>query len=190
MGEYITLAFIENLTNIDFSTDTDYTDEDINEFIDLSEQQINENTGRTWGLETHTNELYDSPYKEFSLNSYPLVTFTQMRDGDGVVLVNGIDDDYIIDKEDFVVFNPCGIRPSRVYVDYTSGYTNVRADARMLNYLMVLAMISQGGSSSGTNSKTIKVGPIVIQKALGMQTVINLDSDIKTYETKLRRLIR
>ena len=189
MGDYIDLAFLESFTKIDYSADTDYTDDEVNEFIDLSEQMINERTGRTWGLKTNTSELYDLPKKETLLKNYPVISVTEIVDGDGNTLVNGIDDDYIVDDE-FIIWNPNNTLPNRVYITYTSGYNPVRAVVKRLALLLTIQQLTQGGSSSTSNSKSIKVGPITIQKSLGMQTMLNLDSDVDRYWKQIRRLIR
>ena len=190
MGDYITLEFFQSYTRTTYDETTTPTATEVEGYITESERLINEKTGRTWGLKTNVNELYDLPNYEVLLKNYPVIAVSEVRDGDGNVLTEGIDEDYIVDSEDFIIFNPDNSKPSRVYVDYTSGYTTVRSDAKRLALLYTIQQVSQSESTAGTNSKMIKVGPITIQKELGMQTILNLDSDIKKYERALRSIVR
>ena len=186
MSEYIDLAFFSSYTRTTYDNTTTPTDTEVQAFIDLSEQEINENTGRTWGTKTITDEIHDSPGPEIYLKNYPVISVTEVRDKELNVLVEGIDNDYSINGS-YITLNNIY---NRVYVDYTSGYTLVRADAKMLTTLLTINKVRQSQSSNASNSKKIQVGPITIEKGLGTQTVLNIDSDITKYEKRLRRLIR
>ena len=189
MAEYIDLDFFQDYVRATFDGTTTPTADTVQEYIDLGKQQIEEKTGRTWDLQTNTNELYDNPGNEIYLKHYPVLNVSEVRDKDNSVLTYGIDEDYIIDG-DFVVFNPLKSVPGRVYVDYTSGYDPVRVDAKWLNVLYAIKNMKQSESTTDSNSRRITVGPISLDKGLGLNTVINLDQDIQKYERTLRRLIR
>jgi hypothetical protein len=188
MGDYITLEDVESFTRIDYDETTTPTDTEINKYIDEAELLINQNTGRTWGVETKT-EIYNNPDYNLLLKNYPVITVASVLDASGQPLDEGIDDDFTVDG-DFIVFNPLKMRPSRVTVEYTSGYGPVRQAAAKLAMLLVVSNIKQSESTTGTNSKLIKVGPITIDKAIGVQTTLNLDSDMNKHWKSLRRLIR
>lgn len=189
MGDYITIDDIQEFTRTTYTADTTPNIDTINNYIDRYEAMINQRTGRAWGVETHTSEVYDSPDYEILLKYYPVLTISTVTDTDGEPLTEGIDNDYTIDG-DFIVFNPNTIKPKRVYVTYTSGYDPVREDVVELAILLVTSKIKQSESASGNNTNKIKLGPISIEKSLGLQTVTNIDSDIKTLWRSIRRLVR
>jgi len=189
MGDYIDLAFFESYTRTTYDGTTTPTDTEVNLYIDMSEDEINEVTGRSWASTTYTDELYDCPNYEILLKNYPVISVTEVKNKNGDVLTEGIDDDYIVDG-DFIVFNKRKSNPDRVYVTYNAGYSQVRADVQLLTTLLTIQKVRQSQSANDSNSKKIKVGPITIDKELGMQTVINLDSDVEKYWKRLRRLIR
>lgn len=188
MGDYIDLEDVQEFARTTYDNTTTPTDVQVNEYIDRAEAKINQRTGRTWGINSQT-EIYDSPDYDLLLKQYPVLTITSVKNKEGDTLILGIDEDYIIDG-DFIVFNPNKTRPTRATVEYTSGYDPVREDAAELNLLLVISKIRQSQSTTGTNSKKIKVGPIEIDKALGIQTVINLDNDIASLWRALRRLVQ
>lgn len=189
MGDYIDLEDFQKFTRTTYTESTVPTADYVNELIDESEAEINEDTGRTWKVESYVDELYDLPQDEVLLKNYPIITVSLIKDGDLNELTEGIDEDYTVDG-DFIVWNKNKIKPDRCYITYTAGYTGVRKAAKRLTELLTVQKLSQSDSSSQNNTKSVKLGPISIDKALGMQTVVNLDSDIKRYWKKLRRLIR
>ncbi len=189
MAEYIDMTFFEAYVRTEYDGTTTPTDTVVQEYIDLAQQQVEEKTGRTWDLKTNVNEMYDKPFNEIYLKNYPVLNVSEIRNKEGTALTYGIDDDYIIEG-DFVVFNPLKSNPDRVFVDYTSGYTTVRAEAKWLTVLYTVQKLSQSASTTDSNSRRITVGPISLDKTLGMNTIVNLELDIKTYERALRRLVR
>jgi len=186
MGDYIDLEFFQNYTQTTYDGTTTPTATFVETLIDESEDYINEETNRTWGVSTNVNELYDIPPQELLLNNYPVLSVSEIRDKNGDELTEGIDNDYVVEGN-FVRFINC---QARVYIDYTSGYTTVPIKVKMLAMLLTLGKVVQGGSSSSSNSKGIKVGPISITKQLGTQTVINLDKDIKEQWRQVKRLLK
>lgn len=190
MGNYIDLAYVSAFTRTTYDATTTPTATTVNEYIDLSEQEINEFTGRTWGLETNTDEMHRNPKHSILLRNYPVISVTSVKDSDMNVLTEGIENDYIVDG-DFIIFNENKPSPKkRVYVTYQSGYSPVRADAVNLTTLLVTSKIRQSQQSAASSSKRIQIGPITIDKALGTNTILNLDSDIEMYKKRLRRLVR
>lgn len=189
MAEYIDLDFFSRYMRTTYDGSSIPTDVTIQEYIDLAQQQVEEKTGRTWDLETNVNELHDNPGCEIYLNNYPVLNVSEVRNKEGTPLTFGIDEDYIIDG-DFIVFNPLKSFPDRAFVDYTSGFTTVRSEAKWLTTLYTAQKTSQSLSTTDSNSRRITVGPISLDKGLGVNTITNLDVDIKLYEKALRRLVR
>jgi len=189
MGNYIDITLVEEYLGQTFDATTTPTSTTLNKFIDLSEQEINEVTGRNWGEETINSETHDYPKYDILLNKYPVINVTEVKDKDGNILTEGIDSDYIVDG-DFIVLNKNNSLPLRIYVTYTAGYTNVRSDAKMLTLLLTLKKLKQSDSSQTSNTTSITVGSISLTKKLGMSTVLNLEDDIEKYYKRLRRLIR
>lgn len=189
MGRYIDLDFFQEYTRTTYTSETTPTSSFVESLIELSEQEIDEKSGRTWDSETHTSELYDEPQRELLLKNYPVISVSSVVDGDDVTLTEGIDEDYTVDG-DFIVFNKTKTVPDRVYVTYTSGYSGVRTAAQILATLLTIKKIRQSQSTKYSNTKTIKLGSITIDKSLGLQTVLTLDKDIDFYWRQLRRLVR
>jgi len=198
MGRYISLAFFESFTRTNYTTLTTPTEAEVEEYITDSEVEIDEVTGRTWGIKYNVSELYDCPKQETLLKNTPLLLTTDATDDtDGVVivdgddnpLVEGIDEDYIIDG-DFIVFNKRKSTPSRVYISYTSGYEDTRKDAKMLTALLTLQKIIQSGTAVQDNVESISVGSISISSQIGASSTVNIDKDTQRYWKRLRKLVR
>jgi len=188
MGDYIDLEFFQNYTRTLYDGTTTPTSTTVETYIDLSEQEINETTRRTWGVTVYTNELYDLPNQELLLKNYPVSSVSSIKLSDDTVLTEGIDEDYIIDG-DFVLFNKNKYIPDRVYVTYTK-YNEVRSAVKMLTTLLTLQKLIQSESSTTDNTESISIGPISLTTAIGTSQVVNLDYDINKYWKQLRRLIR
>jgi hypothetical protein len=189
MGKYIDLDFVKEYTRTNFDETTVPSADIVEEFINISEQEIDEKSGKSWGLTTHTSELYDNPRRELLLKNYPVVSVDKIStinpDAD---LIEGIDADYIVDG-DFIVFNKNKPVPTRVYVTYDAGYEEVRGAAKMLATLLTIKKIKQSASYK-SNANNVRIGVISLTRNMGAQNMLNLDKDVDFYWKQLRRLVR
>ena len=180
MVDYIDLDFFQNYTRTIFDATTDPTDTQIGLLITLASAEIDELTGQTFGTTVGQTQYIENPIKEELLDNVPVLSITSVVDA------NGDDISYTIVDRDFIQLDK--LVPVTITYDY--GYVTPPVAVKMLTTLYVLQKVIQGGSSSADNTESISVGPISLSTGVGMSTVVNLESDPKKYEQRVRRLVR
>lgn len=179
MVDYIDLAFFQNYTRTTFDGTTDPTDAQVQILIDMGNQEVEDLTGRTWNRTNDEVEYVESPTSRILLSNTPVLNITSVVDADGN------DVSYTQVNRDLIELD----KLVPVTITYDHGYDNVPIAIKKLATLYTLQMSVQGGSASSDNTESISVGPISIASKVGLSTVVNLDSDVKKYEKKVRRLI-
>ena len=179
MVDYTDLAFFQAYTRTTFDNTTTPTDTEIQELINMSNAEVEELTGRRWDRVDGYVQKIDSP------NELELLKMRPVLNIQSVVDANNNPVDYEIVDRDFIKLSK--LVPVTITYDY--GYDTPPTAVKMLATLYTLQKVVQGGSAASDNTASITVGPISITSSLGMTSVINLDSDIKKYENRLRRLI-
>lgn len=180
MVDYIDLDFFQAYTRTTFDGTTDPTDVQIGMLISLASQEVDELTGRVWNRVDGHTEYIESPKSEELLSNRPILNIQSVVDEDG----NPVD--YTIVDRDFIKIH----KNTPVTITYDYGYDVIPAAIKMLTTLYTLQKQVQGASASQDNTESISVGPISISSGVGLSTVVNLDSDIKKYENRVRRLLR
>jgi len=179
MVDYIDLAFFQSYTRTTFDATTSPTSDEVNTLISLSSQEIDELTGRTWNRVNGHVENITPNSKLVLLSKTPVLSITSVVDNNGDAV------SYTIKDRDFIELD----KQVDIVVTYDYGYDNIPAAIKMLTTLYTLQKVMQGGSASNDNTESIRVGPISIKSSIGLSTIVNLSSDIKKYENRVRRLI-
>ena len=180
MADYIDLTYFSNYTRTVFDSNTTPTDTQVQQYIDDANQEVEDLTGRVWDRVDGHVEYIDAPKQLQLLSMRPVLGVTSVQD------LNGNDVSFSVVDRDFIKLDTRG--PVNVTYDY--GYDNVPIAIKKLATLYTLRSSIQGASASADNTESISVGPISISSSVGLSTVVNLESDIKTYESRVRRLIR
>ncbi len=180
MVDYIDLEFFQNYTRSTFDATTDPTDAQINLLISLSSAEIDELTGQTFGTTVGHTQYIENPINEELLERVPVLSITSVVDN------NGNDVSYTMVDRDFIKLD----KKVPVTITYDYGYTTPPVAVKMLTTLYTLQKVIQGGSSGADNTESISVGPISLSTGVGLSTVVNLDTDVKKYEQRVRNLVR
>ena len=179
MVDYIDLEFFQNYTRTIFDATTNPTDTQVQLYIDLANQEVEDLTGRVWNKVEGYAQYIESPSELELLKHTPVLAINSVVDSNGdAVSYTLVDRDLI--KLDKLV---------EVTIDYDYGYELVPVAVKMLATLYTLQKSVQGASASADNTESIKVGPISISSGVGLSTVVNLQKDINKYESKIRRLV-
>lgn len=180
MVDYIDLTYFSNYTRTVFDSNSDPSDTIVQQYIDDANQEVEDLTGRVWNRVDGHVEYIESPNQLQLLSKRPVLNIQSVVDNDGnPVPYTSVDRDFIKLSKTY---------PITVTYDY--GYDSVPIAVKKLATLYTLRSMTQGGSASSDNTESISVGPISISSRIGLSTIVNLESDIKTYENRIRRLIR
>lgn len=179
MVDYIDLTFFQNYTRTTFDGTSNPTDAQVQILIDMANQEVEDFTGRTWNRTDGEVEYVESPTSRLLLSNTPVLNIQSVVDA------NGNDVSYTQVNRDLIELD----KLVPVTITYDHGYDIVPVAIKKLATLYTLQMNVQGDSASADNTESISVGPISITNKVGMSTVVNLDSDVKKYEQKVRRLI-
>lgn len=180
---YTTIDFLQGYTRRVYSTTTTPTAVQVQEYIDMAEDEVNELTGRKWEVTTVTERFYAPGTNEILLDKYPVNSITSVvgPSGDAVSFEQR--------HQDFVKLTG-SYNVDYIDVTYQYGFTVVPAAIKWLTTLYAVQKIVQSASTSSSNTESISVGPISISNAVGRSAVINLEKDISKYESKIRRIVR
>ena len=180
MADYIDLAYFSSYTRTVFDSESDPTDVQMQIYIDDANQEVEDLTGRVWNRVDGYVEYIESPNELQLLSKRPVLNIQSVVDDNGDAV------SYTVVDRDFIKLS----KQVPITVTYDYGYDNVPIAIKKLATLYALRSSVQGASAGADNTESISVGPISISSGVGLSTVVNMESDIKTYENRVRRLIR
>lgn len=179
---YADIQSFQTYTGVTFGPGTTPSLSELEEFLEMSKDEVDFFTGKQWNTTPQTETIYKP------LRGLNLLKIRPVQSVQSVTDENGDAVPYEVRDDDFIYFTQS--LPSQANVEYTSGYIKIPAVIKKLHILYTLRSIKQGESYSQGASSSISLGPISITNSIGVSTIINLDKDIREYENKVRRLMR